>query len=64
MPDSTNVETADRLSEPEDAGRQRRRWHEYVEVAEVLILAIVAVMTAWTGLQAAKWDGQQSLLYG
>jgi hypothetical protein len=64
MPDTTNVETADRQSEPEDAGRQRGRRHELVEVAEVLILAIVAVMTAWTGLQAAKWDGQQSLLYG
>jgi hypothetical protein len=64
MADSTNVETAHRLSEPEDAGRQRGRWHEFVEIAEVLILAVVAVMTAWTGLQAAKWDGQQSLLYG
>jgi hypothetical protein len=24
----------------------------------------VAVATAWSGFQAAKWDGQQSLLYG
>jgi hypothetical protein len=64
MADSANVEAAHRLSEPEDAGRQRGRWHEFVEIAEVLILAVVAVMTAWTGLQAAKWDGQQSLLYG
>ena len=64
MPEGTNVEMAQQLSEPEDAGRQRGRWHEFVEVAEVLVLAIVAVMTAWAGLQAAKWDGQQSLLYG
>ena len=28
------------------------------------MLAIVAVATAWSGYQAARWDGQQSLLYG
>jgi hypothetical protein len=64
MPEGTGVETTQELSEPEDTAGHRRRWHELVEVAEVFILAIVAVMTAWTGLQAAKWDGQQSLLYG
>jgi hypothetical protein len=64
MPEGTNVETAHKLIEPENAGRHQGRWHEFVEVVEVLILAIVAVTTAWTGLQAAKWDGQQSLLYG
>ena len=58
MPEGTDVETTQRLSEPENAAGRRPRWHELVEVAEVLILAIVAVMTAWTGLQAAKWDGQ------
>jgi hypothetical protein len=64
MPEGTNVEATHKLNEPENTGRHHGRWHEFVEVAEVLILAIVAVMTAWTGLQAAKWDGQQSLLYG
>ena len=64
MPEGTDVETTQRLSEPENTVGRRPRWHELVEVAEVLILAIVAVMTAWTGLQAAKWDGRQSLLYG
>ena len=28
------------------------------------MLAIVAVATAWSGYAAARWDGQQSLLYG
>jgi hypothetical protein len=64
MPESTHVETTHKLSEPEDTGRHHARWHDFVEVAEVVILAIVAVMTAWSGLQAAKWDGRQSLLYG
>jgi hypothetical protein len=33
-------------------------------MGEGIILAVVAVTTAWSALQAAKWDGRQSLLYG
>ncbi len=29
----------------------------------MIILAIVAVATAWSGYRAAKWDGRQALLY-
>jgi hypothetical protein len=64
MPEGMNVEVAHKLSEQETPGAHRGRWHELVEVVEVAILAIVAVATAWSGLQAAKWDGRQSLLYG
>jgi len=31
---------------------------------EVALLAIVAVATAWSGYQAARWDGRQAFLYG
>ena len=44
--------------------RRKRRWETFVEVIEVIVLAIVAVATSWTGYSAARWDGQQSLLYG
>ncbi len=64
MPEGMNVEVAHKLSEQEISGAHRGRWHELLEVVEVAILAIVAVATAWSGLQAAKWDGRQSLLYG
>ena len=64
MPEGMNVEVAHKLSEQETSGAHRGRWHELLEVVEVVILAIVAVATAWSGLQAAKWDGRQSLLYG
>jgi hypothetical protein len=64
MPEGMNVEVAHKLSEQEMSGAHHGRWHELVEVVEVAILAIVAVTTAWSGLQAAKWDGRQSLLYG
>jgi hypothetical protein len=35
-----------------------------LDVFEVMLLAFVAVATAWTGYQAAQWDGRQSLRYG
>jgi hypothetical protein len=38
--------------------------HAALELVEVLILAIVAIATAWSGYQAVKWDAQQRLFYG
>jgi len=35
-----------------------------IELVEALLLAIVAVSTAWSGYQAARWDGKQAELYG
>jgi len=31
---------------------------------EAVILALVALATAWSGFQAAQWDGHQTELYG
>ncbi len=39
-------------------------WQELAEIGEVIILAIVAVATAWSGYQAARWDGRQAFQYG
>ena len=65
MPEDMNVETAYTLSEAggeeEETGRKRR---EIGEIVEVVILAVVAVATAWSGYQAARWDGRQAFLYG
>jgi hypothetical protein len=35
-----------------------------VEIAEALVLAIVAMATAWSGYQAALWTGHQAERYG
>ena len=61
MPEGMNVEVAHKLSER--AERTKRRWQEIVEVLEVLALAIAAIATAWSGYQAARGDGHQSVLY-
>lgn len=65
MPEGMNVEIAHKLSGSghEEHGR-RRGWKEASEIVEVILLAIVAVATAWSGYQAARWDGRQAFLYG
>jgi hypothetical protein len=63
MPEGMNVHVAHKLSEQEREERAKRRWQEVVEILEVLALAIAAVATAWSGYQAARGDGHQSVLY-
>src|ERR1700675_1024857 len=62
MPEGMNIEIAHKLSESEDRFRKSRR-EELTEIAEAVVLALVAVATAWSGYQAAKWDGRQAFLY-
>ncbi len=52
------------MGDSSETSRSRRRWHEFVQVVEVVILAVVALATAWSGYQSSQWDGRQSLLYG
>ena len=59
-----NVEVAHKLSEHASSDRHKRRREEVFEILEVLVLSIAAIATAWTGYQAARGDGAQSVLYG
>jgi hypothetical protein len=65
-----NVEVAHTLhergvEEAEAAEQARKDRHERVlEILEAVLLAIVAIATAWSGYQAAKWDGENARLYG
>jgi hypothetical protein len=63
MPEGMNVEIAHKLAESE-AGHKPSLQAELLEVAEAIVLAVVAVATAWSGYCSAKWDGRQALLYG
>ena len=64
MPEGMNIEFSRKLTEDKEKEKRKARWEVLVEIVEVAVLAIVAVATAWSGYQAARWDGQQSLLYG
>jgi hypothetical protein len=65
MPEAgeANIEIAHHLNEQRSEPAPRHKI-EILEVFEAIVLALVAVTTAWSGYQAARWDGQQSLLYG
>ena len=57
------------LSTPEVAHAIGHRHHgerhaERIEILEAILLAVVAVATAWSGYQTARWDGRQAHLYG
>jgi len=64
MPEAagSNIEVAHHLTE--HVGPPESRAHEILEIAEAVVLAIVAISTAWSGYQAALWTGHQSELYG
>jgi len=64
VPEGHNVEAAHALSEHHPSSDSPSRRTEILEIVEVVLLAIVAVATAWSGYQAAKWDGEQAFEYG
>jgi hypothetical protein len=60
-----NIEVAHHLSEADEhEPHTRSRARQIVEVIEAVLLAIVAITTAWSGYQVARWDSVQSELYG
>jgi hypothetical protein len=63
MPESgsSNIELAHHLTGHE---KPPRSLHNILEIAEAVVLAAVAIATAWSGYQAALWTGHQSELYG
>ena len=64
MPEAggANIEIAKHLNEHRAAGESSGQ--VILEIVEALVLAIVAIATAWSGYQAALWTGYQSELYG
>ena len=63
MPEGYNIEIAHKLAEYETGATTSPRF-DLLEIAEAVMLALIAVATAWSGYHAAKWDGHQALLYG
>jgi hypothetical protein len=57
MPDATsNVEFAQRIHESSHDHPSPHRRAQWIEMVEAVVLAVVAVATAWSGYQASKWD--------
>jgi hypothetical protein len=62
MQSGANIDVAHHLSEHRKPSATVE--HEILEIVEALVLAVVAIATAWSGYQAALWTGNQSELYG
>jgi len=62
MPDGTNSGNAEKSI---NNGHWSERFlrSELIEVAEAVVLALVAVATAWSTYHSARWNGQQAALY-
>lgn len=54
---------------PVSSGQQKQllsrqeRSQRWLEIARAVVLGLVALATAWSSYQAARWGGQQSTLY-
>src|SRR6201989_1142760 len=59
-----NIEVAHQLTEGKEPSPGHTRIHEILEIVEAIVLALVACATAWSGYQAARWNSEQSELYG
>lgn len=58
------IEVAHKLNESmKHSAPHSSRSVEILEIVEAIVLALVAVTTAWSGYQAALWDGRQDELY-
>lgn len=65
MPEGQTIEVAHHLHERgERTERHERRREIALEVGEAILLAVVAIATAWSGYQSALWDGRSAKLYG
>jgi hypothetical protein len=58
----SNIEVAHHLSEHKESSQSFG--HAILELAETLVLAAVAIATAWSGYQGELWTGHQAELYG
>jgi hypothetical protein len=62
MADATKSDNAGKPTQAEQGHRQLLH-PELIEVAEAVVLALVAVATAWSSYHAARWNGEQASLY-
>ena len=58
------AEVDDKVASPApDEEQKGDRWHIWLEIVITAMLALATVGTAWSGYQAARWGGVQSVFY-
>ena len=59
----TDTRAAEPTTLPAGAISRAQRIDRVLEIILAVMMGIVAVSTAWSGYQAARWGGEQSTLY-
>ncbi len=60
---TSNVEFAHKVHEQGHHHHEGDSHGQWIEILEAVVLAIVAIATAWAGYQAAKWDAHSAEQY-
>ena len=65
MPETLSTpEVAHAVGHQHGAKSEGGKHETLIEILEAILLAIVAISTAWSGYQTGRWDGRQAHLYG
>jgi len=60
---NSNVEVAKPIHEHGHHQGITHARHQWIEILEAVVLALVAVLTAWSGSQAVRWEGLSAKNY-
>ena len=63
MPEGSNAEISQHLSERGAHADPAPGSERVLEIGEAILLALVAIATAWSGYQSARWDGRSAERY-
>jgi hypothetical protein len=63
MPEGENIEIAHFLAEVGEKEKEEHLSSPKHELVEAILLAVMALATAWSGYQAARWDAHSTLYY-
>jgi hypothetical protein len=61
--DTTRESTQTSTDQQKQPLTRQQRIERWFEIVTAIMLGVVAVATAWSGYQAARWAGEQSTLY-
>lgn len=64
MPEALSPSEVGHVLQHKHAREHVQRHQGLIEIVEAVLLAIVAVATAWSGYQTGKFDGRQAHFYG
>lgn len=63
MSDSDQTREHGKSASPPDREERQDTWRRRLEITATAVLALAAVLTAWSAFQSAKWSGLQAIAF-